>query len=73
MCTTADHQHGTYDRRTGEWELIKDPECTSSCRILFAYNADPAMATARAEGMRRNDDRDWISKPLTLGGVTGGT
>jgi hypothetical protein len=33
--TTADHQHGYFDRRTGEWELDPDAHHVSYCQTLF--------------------------------------
>lgn len=45
--TTADHQHGYIDRRTGEWELDADADHVSSCEALF-----PTNTNAGSEGNR---------------------
>ncbi|APD19175.1 hypothetical protein SEA_MITTI_43 [Mycobacterium phage Mitti] len=33
---TVDHQHGSWDKRTGEWQLDDDPTHYSSCAELFS-------------------------------------
>ncbi|MGW2533510.1 hypothetical protein ACWCTD_03370 [Streptomyces sp. NPDC001499] len=32
---TADHRHGLWDKKTGEWEFEQDPAHYTSCSELF--------------------------------------
>ena len=38
---TADHQHGWWDKKTGEWEWDSEPMHYSSCRELFPEEPTP--------------------------------
>lgn len=54
--TTAEHQHGELDRRTGDWWLDEPPCRMSSCKSLFGAGddpADPGDVAGKAEALRR--------------------
>lgn len=51
--TTADHEHGWYDRATEEYE-IDDNAHHASCRILFCDDPEPGEVERRASDLRAN-------------------
>ncbi|USH45322.1 hypothetical protein SEA_RUTHIEJR_44 [Mycobacterium phage Ruthiejr] len=45
---TVDHRHGSWDKRTGEWQLDDDPTHYSSCRELFPESVADLVAAREA-------------------------